>query len=81
MTRYSLQCNRTADNQFGPIVPCVDFDFSLAFEQSIFIIGISSLFLVLFPFRIKQLYGTSIKTLSSPLQYLKIVSTKYLTLL
>jgi hypothetical protein len=71
---YNISCNGTVDNQFGPAVACMDFDFTLAFEQSIFIIGISSLFLISFPFRLRQLYGASIKTFDSPLQYIKIVS-------
>jgi hypothetical protein len=76
MNHFSIQCNTTADNQFGPVVPCVDFDFSLAFEQSVFIIGTSSLLLLLFPFRFIQLYAASIKTFATPLQHIKIVGVE-----
>jgi hypothetical protein len=74
MNRLSIQCNATADNQFGPVVPCIDFDFSLAFEQTIFTIGASACFLLLFPFRLKQLHGSSIKLLATPLRHIKAVS-------
>lgn len=56
-------CPRSADQSFGPAVVCPHvFDFTLLFEQSIFSIGPSVLFLLLVPLRILNLYGKTVKT-------------------
>jgi hypothetical protein len=70
-----MRCNTTADALFGPVVNCSDIDFTLAFEQSVLVVGISSLFLLLFPFRLKKLYHASVKTLASPIHTVKTVRT------
>lgn len=61
-------CNATFDNDFGPASACGDFDFSLAFEQIVFIIGTSSLFLLAALLRLRKLLRESIKI--DGLQYL-----------
>lgn len=66
-------CTVAADQTFGPAVKCGQFDFTLFFEQSIFGIGISSLFLLFVPFRIAQLYRAEIKTLWNSMFAVKIV--------
>jgi hypothetical protein len=48
-------CNATVDDEFGPAVACGDFDFTLAFEQTIFLIGTSSLFLLAGSIRLRKL--------------------------
>jgi len=58
-------CDLNKDRLFGPGVQCPQFDFTLAFEQAIFGVGVSSFFLVLFAIRLGQLHGQSIKTLPS----------------
>ncbi|CRG87654.1 Cu2+-exporting ATPase [Talaromyces islandicus] len=56
-------CPQTADQVFGPAVSCPHvFDFTLLFEQSIFSIGPSVLFLLLLPLRVWNLHGKTIKT-------------------
>jgi hypothetical protein len=50
MSSHKQDCSPALDVDFGPAVACRDFDFTLAFEQSIFDIGVSSLFTVLLPF-------------------------------
>jgi hypothetical protein len=56
-------CPKSSDQFFGPAVSCPHvFDFTLLFEQSIFSIGPSILFLLLVPLRIWNLYGKTIKT-------------------
>jgi hypothetical protein len=66
-------CNVGLDQRFGPVVQCSQFDFTLAFEQSIFGIGISAMFLLLFPFRAKQLFHAPIKIVQHPIYIAKIV--------
>lgn len=57
------KCNQTADQVFGPAVSCPHvFDFTLLFEQSIFSIIPSALFLLLVPWRVWNLSGKNIKT-------------------
>jgi hypothetical protein len=58
-------CDLAKDRLFGPGVQCSQFDFTLAFEQAIFGVGVTSFFLVLWFVRLGQLHGQSIKTLPS----------------
>jgi ATP-binding cassette subfamily C (CFTR/MRP) protein 1 len=69
----TTSCNQAADVHFGPTIKCAQFDFTLTFEQSIFGIGFSALFLLLFPIKIKRLLGAPIKTLTNPIYFSKIV--------
>jgi ATP-binding cassette subfamily C (CFTR/MRP) protein 1 len=66
-------CDQLADRLFGPTIKCSQFDFTLTFEQSIFGIGISALFLLWFPLKIWRLHGGPIKTLTNPIYISKIV--------
>jgi hypothetical protein len=56
-------CDLAKDRLFGPGVQCSQFDFTLAFEQAIFGVGISSCYLICSFIRLRQLHGASIKTL------------------
>jgi ATP-binding cassette, subfamily C (CFTR/MRP), member 1 len=75
-------CPQTADNSFGPAIPCPRlFDFTLVFEQSILSIGPSALFLLLAPWRVWNLYGKSIKTtkIANAILWLKLAIAASLT--
>ncbi|KAF2663667.1 hypothetical protein BT63DRAFT_465330 [Microthyrium microscopicum] len=67
-----LGCNVTRDQEFGPAIRCPQFDFTLTFEQSILGVGVSSIFLLLLPFKAYNLYGSSTKTLFTFIHALKI---------
>jgi hypothetical protein len=69
----NVPCNVNKDATFGPGVQCSQFDFTLTFEQSILVIGISSLYLILFIIRLGQLYRTSVKTLANTILWAKLV--------
>jgi hypothetical protein len=73
-SKFAAKCSISADNEFGPFVRCSSFDFTLKFEQLILEIGISTIFLLLVPLRLRELYGASIKTLPSVVQIGKLVS-------
>ncbi|KAF2396774.1 P-loop containing nucleoside triphosphate hydrolase protein [Trichodelitschia bisporula] len=68
----SRSCDVLADRSFGPGVKCDQFDFTVTFEQSIFGIGVSSLFLLLLPLRLWLLRRASTKTRSHPIYAFKI---------
>jgi ATP-binding cassette, subfamily C (CFTR/MRP), member 1 len=61
MAQARYKCNTTADNEFGPAVMCNDFDFTLAFEQTVLLIGTSSLFILASLFRLRTLVKASVK--------------------
>jgi hypothetical protein len=67
-------CGLKADEAFGPIAKCNDFDLTLTFEQSILGIGVSAVFLLLFPLRLLQLFSATVKTTKSVIEYAKLVS-------
>jgi hypothetical protein len=70
-------CDYGADNEFGPAIACPQFDFTLMFEQSVLSITISSLFLLVLPFRINRFFsaGESVaQTTQKSIQNLKNVS-------
>src|ERR1700722_18890083 len=71
--KTSVPCDTGKDASFGPTVQCSQFDFTLTFEQSILVIGISSLYLILFIIRLGQLYRTSVKTLPNTILWAKLV--------
>jgi hypothetical protein len=54
-------------------VNCSQFDFTLTFEQSIFGIGITAFYLILFIIRLAQLYGQSRKVRPSLILWAKLV--------
>jgi hypothetical protein len=66
-------CSPVLDRNFGPVVGCKDFDFTLAFEHSIFDIGVSSLFLILLPFCLWLRLRTPQKAFGRPLYPARVV--------
>ena len=72
----SSVCVTDADAFFGPRVdPCRrQFDFTLLFEQSVFTVGPSAIFIVLLSLRIPKLYREKRKTLPNSLWGFKLVS-------
>jgi hypothetical protein len=71
--KTSVLCDTGKDASFGPTVQCSQFDFTLTFEQAILVIGISSLYLILFIIRLGLLYRKSVKTLPSSILWAKLV--------
>ncbi|KAF2427512.1 ABC transporter [Tothia fuscella] len=72
----SPACELVRDQAFGPAVQCADqFDFTLYFEQAIMDVGFSGLFLLVVPFRIYYLWGSSIKCSTSPIYSIKIAAS------
>jgi hypothetical protein len=67
------KCTLADDQRLGLVVQCRDFDFTLVFEQLVLVIGVSSLFLLLFLLRVKTLLGEDAKSLSNWLHKSKIV--------
>lgn len=67
-------CDISHDVMFEPGAKCSQFDFTLMFEQSIFGIGISGLFLIIFLFQLVKLPGKTIKAYQSPFHWVKLVS-------
>ncbi|KAJ9195019.1 hypothetical protein DTO164E3_7003 [Paecilomyces variotii] len=58
------ECSIVADRSFGPAVTCPStFDFTLVFEQSILLIGPSTIFLLLVLLQVWRLYRASVKTI------------------
>jgi hypothetical protein len=51
-------CSLDSDNMFGPRVDiaCRPFDFSLLFEDAIFVATPAAVFLLIFPFRLRTLW-------------------------
>ncbi|TLD36942.1 P-loop containing nucleoside triphosphate hydrolase protein [Venturia nashicola] len=68
----TVPCTELLDSHFGPVAKCTQFDFTLAFEQAIFGIGISALFLLWLPIKLRSLYGASIRSESSAIHKAKI---------
>jgi hypothetical protein len=60
------------------LASCQQFDFTLTFEQSVFGVAVSSVFLLLLPYRLRHLYGANIKTVENNIFTLKYVSKKEL---
>jgi ATP-binding cassette subfamily C (CFTR/MRP) protein 1 len=71
----SESCLPSADSVFGPVVNgCRDFDFTFAFEQYIFSIVPSVLFLLAMPVRLRKLYGKPKRVNWTSLRLTKLVS-------
>lgn len=62
-TMATLQCRAASDQQFGPRIDpaCRPFDFTLFFEDTIFILLPSVLFLTLLPAKLYTLWRATIK--------------------
>ena len=76
MPSSEVLCSFSDDEVFGPAVRAVcrgGFDFTLLFEESILSIGVSALFLIFVPHRIKALRHTAAKVEKSNLQNIKLV--------
>ena len=73
MSSKQRPCSPVLDRDFGPVVACQDFDFTLAFELSIFDIGVSSLFIILLPFCLWLRLRTPRQTFGRPLYPARVV--------
>jgi len=56
---FNDECTASLDADFGPGIKCAQFDFTLAFQQLIFGVVVSSLFLSWMLIRFKQVLGKS----------------------
>jgi hypothetical protein len=74
MSSRNRDCDAAFDRAFGPVVACRAFDFTLAFEQSIFDIGVSSLFVILTFVCLFLKIPLPEKTTRSPIYFAKAVS-------
>ena len=70
----SQSCKRGNDAEFGPVVQCDQFDFTLAFEHAILGIGLASFFLILLIRRLIRLLSESIKVRINLIYYVRVVS-------
>lgn len=70
-----IGCPVESDNKFGPQVAagCRNFDFTLLFEDSIFILLPAAIFLLLLPSRWRQLQHQEVKSVSYMLALQKLV--------
>jgi hypothetical protein len=78
-TAASGGCLLNADDQFGPRVDiaCRPFDFTLLFEDAVFIALPAALFLVLLPLRLPSLYNTPVKLTTYKLATWKLVGSEF----
>ena len=70
-------CAPTADAAFGPVVDAAcrgGFDFTLVFEQSIFVLLPASLLILVAPLRLIQLRKASVKVTDHVSRAIKLVS-------
>jgi hypothetical protein len=74
MSSRNRDCHPAFDRAFGPVVACRAFDFTLAFEHSIFDIGVSSLFIILTFVCLFLRIRFPEKTIRSPIYFAKAVS-------
>jgi hypothetical protein len=70
---WNETCNSRSDWDFGPVAKCDQFDFTLTFEQSILGIGVTAVFLLLFPIRLFQLSTATVKTTKTLTESIKLV--------
>ncbi|KAF2667127.1 P-loop containing nucleoside triphosphate hydrolase protein [Microthyrium microscopicum] len=66
------KCSLNEDKKFGPVLNCDGIDFTLTFEQSIFALGVSVIFLVFLPLQLRQLVRLEEKTCANFLYKSKI---------
>lgn len=77
MNTSSTLCAPTADAAFGPVVDaaCRDgFDFTLVFEQSIFVLLPAAMLILMAPLRLLQLRKSPIKVADQASRMIKLVS-------
>lgn len=77
MNKSTPLCAATADAAFGPVVDaaCRDgFDFTLVFEQFVFVLLPASLLSLVAPLRLMQLRKASVKVTDNVSRALKLVS-------
>jgi hypothetical protein len=74
MISISQQCSSLENRSFGRLVGCDTFNSTQMFEQNIFTIGASVLFLLIIPLRVRRLLGEDPKTLATGVYRWKIVS-------
>jgi hypothetical protein len=67
------KCNLSEDRKVWPVIDCTDFDFTLAFEQIVFVIAISAVFVLFAGFRVKHIFKAHVKAASTPTHKLKFV--------
>ena len=67
-------CQIALDRKFGPGIQCSQFDFTITFEQEIFGIIVSSIFLILITLRCWRVYGKKVITTSETILWVKAVS-------
>jgi hypothetical protein len=74
-------CHQNADDEFGPqvAIACRAFDFTLLFEDAVFVILPTALFLLLLPWRLRSLWKRSVKTESYELAIYKLVRSPQLS--
>lgn len=73
-------CAPSADAAFGPVVDlaCRDgFDFTLLFEQSVFVILPASLLLLAAPLRLARLAKLPVQVAGDKLRFAKLVSLTF----
>ena len=75
MSTIQQSCTPELDRRFGPAISCQDFDFTLAFEQTIFGIGVSCLVLIFTIICFGRPLGAERVVLTSRIYFAKIVST------
>jgi hypothetical protein len=68
-------CGLADDRKFGPLLACDEFDFTLEFEQITLVIGVSALFLISVPLRLKKLLGHEEKSFTTRIYSMKLVSS------
>jgi hypothetical protein len=67
-------CSHRANGIFKSPAECEQFDFTLEFEQSILVIGVSALFLISIPLRVKKLLGQEERSFATRIYQTKLVS-------
>jgi hypothetical protein len=77
---FFRKCSLTDDRKFGPLVECEEFDFTLQFEQSILVIGVSALFLISMLLRVKKLFGQEEESFATRIYPAKLVRSGLLAL-
>ena len=66
-------CQIVLDGKFGPGIHCSQFDFTITFEQEIFGILVSSIFLILITLRLWRLSGREVIAFPHSILWAKVV--------
>lgn len=74
-------CHQSADDEFGPrvAIDCRAFDFTLLFEDAIFVTLPAALFLLLLPWRLRSLWKMPVKTESCQVAIYKLVCSDHIS--